>query len=115
MSRGKSAARSGRPIVVSDVRLERGADDWNIVCAVDAPGLDVPERFSYTVERAPADDQVSASPFVPPLLLLAAYRSRDLIVDAPVAQALLDQVPAVLSLWNHWNPRAECIDVSATP
>lgn len=116
MAHGKRAAtRSGRPIVVSDVRLERGVDGWTLSCAVDAPGLEVPERFHYTVERAPADDQVSASPFVPPLLLLAAYRSRDLIIDAPVSAALLDQLPAVLTLWNGWDPRAECIDVKATP
>jgi hypothetical protein len=107
--------RSGRPIVVSDVRLERGADDWTLSCAVDAPDLGVPDRFYYTVERRPTDDDVSASPFVPPLLLLAAYRSRELIIDAPVAEALLDQLPAVLALWNQWDPRAERIDVRATP
>jgi hypothetical protein len=104
-----------QPITVSDVRLEGGPAEWTLSCAVEAPELDVPQRLFYTVERATADDQISATPFVPPLLLLAAYRSRDLIVDAPVAQALLAQLPAVLTLWHRWDPRAACIDVKATP
>jgi hypothetical protein len=115
MSHGTRAATSARPIVVSDVRLERGVDDWTLSCAVDAPGLGVPERFYYTVERMAPDVDVSASPFVPPLLVLAAHRSRDLIIDAPVSEALLDQLPAVLALWNRWDPEAARIDVRATP
>jgi hypothetical protein len=114
MSHGKRAATSGRPIVVSDVRFERGPDEWTLSCAVDAAGLGVPERFFYTVERVPADEvDVSASAFVPPLLLLAAYNSRELIIRAPVAEALLEHIPAVLALWNQWDPRAARIDVTA--
>ena len=109
-------ARSGRPIVTSGVRLERGVDEWTLSCDVDAPGLGVPERFFYTVQRPPANGaELSACPFVPPLLLLAAYSSRDLIIEAPVSQVLLDHLRAVLALWHQRDRNAELIDVTAVP
>jgi hypothetical protein len=109
-------ARSGPPIVTSAVRLERGADEWTLSCKVDAPGLGVPERFFYTVQRPPANGaELSACPFVPPLVLLAAYNSRDLIIEAPVSQVLLDHVRGVLALWHQSDRNATLIDVTAVP
>ena len=109
-------ARSGPPIVTSALRLERGADEWTLSCKVDAPGLGVPERFFYTVQRPPANGaEVSACPFVPPLVLLAAYNSRDLIIEAPVSQVLLDHLRGVLALWHQRDRNAKPIDVTAVP
>ena len=109
-------ARSGRPIVVSGVRLERGVNEWTLSCDVDAPGLGVPERFFYTVQGAPAHGaELAACPFVPPLLVLSAYSSRDLIIEGPVSRVLLDHLPAVLALWHQSDRNAELIDVRAIP
>ena len=109
-------ARSGPPIVTSAVRLERGADEWTLSCRVDAPGLGVPERFFYTVHGPAANEvELSACPFVPPLVLLAAYNSRDLIIEAPVSQVLLDRLRGVLALWHQRDRNAKAIDVTAVP
>jgi hypothetical protein len=105
-----------RQIVASDVRLDRRDTGWTLSCAVSAPGLDVPDRFYYTVERAPADTcELTANPFLPPLLLLGAHTSRDLLIDGPVSQELLDHVPAVLALWHKWDPTSQMIDVTTAP
>ena len=108
--------RSGPPVVASDVRLECGVDEWTLSCNVDAPGLGVPARFFYTVQRPRANGaELSVCPFVPPLLLLAAYSSRDLIIEGPVSQVLLDHLPAVLALWHQRDRNAVPIDVTAVP
>jgi hypothetical protein len=107
---------SRRQIVASAVQLDRRDTEWTLSCQVSAPGLDVPDRFYYTVEHAPTDAcESSASPFLPPLLLLAARTSRDLVIDGPVSRDLLDHVPAVLALWQKWHRTSQIIDVAATP
>lgn len=108
--------KSAGSIVASDVQLNRAIDGWTLSCAVHAPGLDVPERFYYTVARGPTDEaELSANPFVPPLLLLAAYTSRDLTIEGPVSEALLDQLPAILALWNQSDRNAARVEVRAIP
>ena len=59
--------------------------------------------------------ELSACPFVPPLVLLAAYNSRDLIIEAPVSQVLLDHLRGVLALWHQSDRNATLIDVTAVP
>ena len=107
-------ARDGG-IHVSDCRVARAADAFEISCRVIAPGLTLPERLYYRfLIPTEAEISPSADPFLPVLLLLGVATSRSLTLDGPVSPALIAQASAVMRTWQSWNDRYRPVAVSAS-